>query len=200
MIAIFFVLPTITLVGQSVRAPAGFIVHRDEQRNLSFIYPEEWFVTELRETVVIVSREELVEEIQRVELRMRPGDAALSLAILPIGMLEAMGMEISQAEPMVELLFDSMLARPAIRVLADTEVTQSGRSEVASILFSDDEQPYAGLMYVAMVSEDPSGVTLGLATGFREDLVEIRERLGRIVASVEPIRGAPSAENERDDG
>ncbi|MFO8042001.1 MAG: hypothetical protein R6U25_02260 [Alkalispirochaeta sp.] len=165
--------------------PAGYQIYRSAAAQLAFHYPQEWFVGDQEGSPVVVSREALTAQLSRDEPDLQPGDTVLMLGVLPTMFMAMMGVPVEDVGDIVDGMFENMIAQSGEVRNGEAETMSFGGRRVGSVVFDDAEDSLSGM--ITVVHEQEEVIGFGMAMGFREDLLRRRERISRIVSSMEFI-------------
>ena len=163
--------------------PSGYQPHLGREVPVAFYYPSSWTVVDADESVGIVSRPALTEQLGADQPEIRTGEAMLALGVIPAAFVEMMGANPRELDSVVEMLFGSMSAEQGEVGSADREAFDFSAGEVESILFDAGPRQEAGLMLVSRESEEV--IAFGMAYGYRDDLAAYRRELAQVLATVE---------------
>ena len=182
VIVIGFITPTIAMA-QLGDSPSGHSRYESTEAQVAFYYPNEWFVSEHEGSPMVVSRQALVDQLDRDQPDLEPGDTVLTLGVMPTMFMAMMGIPVDSVEGIAEGMFESMIAQSGEVRDGDAETHSFGGRQVASVVFDDVEDEFSGM--IAVTHEQEEVIGFGIMLGFREDLLQRRERAARIVSSVE---------------
>lgn len=174
---------TAPVFAQLGTAPAGFAAHVSETAQLGFFYPEDWTVVDNDQTLAIVSRAGLADQINNETPDLQPGDTVLVVGVLPLMLLSMMGVPADDLETMVDGMFTSMMESSGDLENSETLMFSHGGRDVAAVSFDDAAQEISGLMMIAHQQDDV--IAFAAAMGMREDIDRNGDRLSRVVSTVE---------------
>ncbi|MEX2443504.1 MAG: hypothetical protein WD492_07860 [Alkalispirochaeta sp.] len=163
--------------------PSGYLSYQSAEAQIAFYYPQEWFAGEQDGSPVVVSRQALTEQLNRDKPDLQPGDTVVMLGVLPTMFMAMMGIPVEDVSGLVNGMFENMIAQSGEVRNGEVETHSFGGRRVASVLFDDAEEGFSGM--IAVVHEQEEVIGFGMTLGFREDLFRRRERISRIVSSME---------------
>jgi hypothetical protein len=172
-----------TVPAQDGPQPGGYQPHLGREVPVAFYYPSSWTVVDADESVGIVSRPALAEQLGSDQPEIRTGDAMLALGVIPAAFLEMMGANPGELDSVVETLFAGMSTEQGEIDRAERESFDFNAGEVESVLFDAGPRDEAGLMLVS--HESAEVIAFGMAFGYRNDLVAYRQELAQVLATVE---------------
>ncbi len=182
VIVIGIMVPAI-VAAQLGEPPAGYRRYESAEAHIAFYYPQEWFVSEQDQSPVVVSREALADQLDRDQPDLQPGDTVLVMGVLPSMFMAMMGIPVDDVESIADGMFENMIAQSGEIRDGQGEVHSFGGRQVASVVFDDAQDEFSGM--IAVVHEQEEVIGFGMVLGFREDLLQHRERAARIVSSLE---------------
>ncbi len=164
--------------------PSGFAEYQSDEQQLTFFYPESWFVAEADGNIMIANRESLTDESATEMPDISPGDTALVIGIMPTFLMAMMGIPVDSISGILDGMFETVMSAEgnAIGNDADELYDFDGRS-VATTTFDDSEQDMSGIFFVAHEQEEV--IMFAVAYGFRDSLDTHRETLARLVSTAE---------------
>ena len=163
--------------------PAGYTDHLDDDFEIAFYYPERWHVANGSDSIWVVNREALLDDLNNEAPDVQPGDAMLTFGVLPTMLLSMMGISVDDQGAIVDGIFENMMAEDADLQNRERTTHQFGAREVPSVLFDNVSHEVSGIVFVT--HEQENVIVFGVALGFREDLVANHELLAQIVSTVE---------------
>lgn len=180
---VLFLMAALAVHAQIGPVPGSFDSYQSEDLQIGFHYPDRWFVVERDDMLAVVNRDGLVDQVGTDQPDLRPGDVVVVVGVLPSMLMSMMGMPADDVSAIADGMFENMLSQSDELGNAESRVETYGGSEVASVVFDDTEQDVSGMVMVARQQEEV--IVFSVALGFREDLREDRDMIGRIVASTE---------------
>lgn len=151
---------------------------------IGLYHPDTYTVVEQDQSLAIVSRAALADELMADKPDLQPGDVALVTGVFPIGLLMMMGVPADEIDVMIDGMFDSMIARGTNTGGIDEVQLEYAAGNVAAVSFDDLDQEISGILFLADADDDQV-VLFGIAMGLRADLDANRRRLGQVIASME---------------
>jgi hypothetical protein len=172
--------------GQLGSRPSGFSDYRSDDMELSFHYPNGWFVLEMDGGLTVANREALLESVD-TEMDMpdlKPGDTAMVIGMMPTFFMMMMGIPTDDITMILDGMFDNIVSSDEGNLdNSATEVLEFEGRRVATVTFDDSSQDASGIFLVAHEQEDV--ILFGVAYGYRDSLDRNRKQLARTIASVE---------------
>jgi hypothetical protein len=170
--------------GQLGSRPSGFSDYRSEEMELSFFYPDGWFVSEEEGGVTVVNRESLLGGSENGIEDLQPGDTAMVIGIMPTFFMMMMGIPTDDITTILDGMFDNIISgNDGTLENSSKEVLDFDGRRVATVTFDDSSQEASGIFLVAHEQEDV--IMFAVAYGFRNSLDRNRQQLAQTVASTE---------------
>lgn len=182
--AVVFTVLILPVIGaQEGPQPSGFQAHEGVEVPVAFYYPGSWTVVDQDESVGIVSRPALAQQLGSDDPDIQVGDAMLVLGVIPSVFIEMMGGESRDLESVTDMLYENMSTETGDLGGIDRLHHEFTAREVVSVLFDTGAEQRSGLMIVSHESDEV--LAFGVAFGLRDDLSAYRDELSQVVATVE---------------
>ncbi len=170
--------------GQFGSRPSGFTDHRSDEMEISFYYPDGWFVSEEEGGVTLVNRQGLLEQSAMDMPDLQPGDTAMVIGIMPTFFMMMMGIPVDDITTILDGMFESIISsNDGTMENSSKEILEFDGRRVATITFDDSSQEASGIFFVAHEQEDV--IMFAVAYGFRNSLDRNRRQLAQTVSSAE---------------
>jgi hypothetical protein len=164
--------------------PSGFAEYRSEEQQLTFFYPDGWFVSEADGNIMIANREALTNDSAMDMPEITPGDTALVIGIMPTFLMAMMGIPVDSISGILDGMFQNVMSAEGSAIGNNTnELYEFDGRSVATTTFDDSEQEVSGIFFVSHEQEEV--IMFGVAYGFRNSLDSNREALARLVSTAE---------------
>lgn len=173
----------VSVTAQVGPTPAGFRAHESVEVPIAFYYPSTWTVVDRDESVGVVSRPALAEQLGSDAPSIQTGDALLALGVMPTAFIEMMGSDPDDLDSIVDMLFENISAESGEIAGAERRELEFSAGTVASMLFNTTGRRGSGMMLVAHESSEV--LAFGMAYGRRDDLQAYRRELAHVIATME---------------
>jgi hypothetical protein len=164
--------------------PSGFDRYRSDELELTFFYPNDWFVSAQEGNLMVANREALLQETGDEMPDIQPGDTAMVIGIMPVFFMAMMGIPTDDISTILDGMFDNVVSsNEGSLENSSKEILEYGDRSVATVTFDDASQEASGIFLVSHEQEEV--IMFAVAYGFRSSLDRNRNDLGRVVASAE---------------